>query len=137
MTVEKILYPMDELEGKVSENVYRLLGVYGMAEMTICFDVKNYTPGREGRLYMPNGDPGYPPEPAEYDLEPEQDYGQQYVGRLFIKAATKAGLARELLSCAMVIPTIVETINKAVDELEVDDEVANAFDSWNDDASNY
>ena len=24
-----------------------------------------YEPGSPGRMYMPNGDPGYPPEPAE------------------------------------------------------------------------
>lgn len=27
-----------------------------------------YSPGRPGRMYMPNGDPGYPDEPAELQI---------------------------------------------------------------------
>lgn len=27
-----------------------------------------YSPGDPGRMYMPNGDPGYPPEPADVDF---------------------------------------------------------------------
>jgi hypothetical protein len=33
------------------------------ATVTFC-----YSPGRPGRNYMPNGDPGYPDEPAEIEL---------------------------------------------------------------------
>ena len=29
----------------------------------------NLYPGRSGRWYMPNGDPGYPDEPAECEVE--------------------------------------------------------------------
>ncbi len=41
----------------------------GEAEYTAWFD---YSPGRPGRNYMPNGDPGYPDDPPElcvYELE--------------------------------------------------------------------
>jgi len=27
-----------------------------------------YSPGRPGKMYMPNGDPGYPDEPAEVEI---------------------------------------------------------------------
>ena len=37
----------------------------GQAEYVAHFD---YSPGRPGRSYMPNGDPGYPDEPAELIL---------------------------------------------------------------------
>lgn len=33
--------------------------------LVVEFDI---TPGRPGRLYLSNGDPGYPPEPAEVDI---------------------------------------------------------------------
>lgn len=36
-----------------------------MGEVTAFFD---YSPGRPGRNYMPNGDPGYPDEPPELDV---------------------------------------------------------------------
>lgn len=39
--------------------------IYVELEMLVEFD---YTPGRPGRNYMPNGDPGYPDEPAEFDV---------------------------------------------------------------------
>ena len=38
------------------------LGAIGEKEVTVQYD---YSPGRPGRMYMPNGDPGYPDEPAE------------------------------------------------------------------------
>lgn len=28
----------------------------------------NFYPGSPGRMYMPNGDPGYPPEPDELEV---------------------------------------------------------------------
>lgn len=28
----------------------------------------NYLPSTPGRMYLSNGDPGYPPEPAEFDI---------------------------------------------------------------------
>jgi len=43
----------------------------GEAEYTAWFD---YSPGRPGRNYMPNGDPGYPDDPPElYVLYLERD----------------------------------------------------------------
>lgn len=35
------------------------------APFEVEFDI---TPGRPGKLYLRNGDPGYPPEPAEVDI---------------------------------------------------------------------
>ena len=29
----------------------------------------HYSPGRPGRMYLPNGDPGYPDEPPEFEIE--------------------------------------------------------------------
>ena len=29
----------------------------------------SYTPGRPAVMYLPNGDPGYPADPAEVDIE--------------------------------------------------------------------
>jgi hypothetical protein len=37
----------------------------GLGDCTIHYD---YTPGSPGRMYLSNGDPGYPDEPAELDL---------------------------------------------------------------------
>ena len=37
----------------------------GEAEYTAHFD---YSPGRPGKMYLRNGDPGYPDEPAELDI---------------------------------------------------------------------
>jgi len=51
--------------------------VYSKRRLTVVFEVDegnevevevDYYPGDPGRRYMPNGDPGYPPEPAEIDL---------------------------------------------------------------------
>ena len=43
----------------------------GETEYTARFD---YRPGRPGRNYMPNGDPGYPADPAElYVISLERD----------------------------------------------------------------
>jgi hypothetical protein len=28
-----------------------------------------YQPGSPGRMYMPNGDPGYPPDPEEFEIQ--------------------------------------------------------------------
>jgi len=36
-------------------------------EMPVTIEV-NYTPGEKGCRYMPNGDPGYPDEPAEIEI---------------------------------------------------------------------
>ena len=33
-----------------------------------CEVVAHYWPGRPGRWYMPNGDPGYPDDPAELEV---------------------------------------------------------------------
>ena len=41
------------------------LGVLGEAEVTVEYD---YSPGRPGKMYLRNGDPGYPPEPALVDI---------------------------------------------------------------------
>ena len=35
----------------------------------LAFEVDfDYSPGDPGRMYMANGDPGYPPEPEEWDV---------------------------------------------------------------------
>ena len=35
----------------------------------LAFEVEfDYSPFRPGRMYMPNGDPGYPDEPAEMEI---------------------------------------------------------------------
>lgn len=36
-----------------------------LAKLVIDFD---YTPGRPGRMYLRNGDPGYPPDPEERSI---------------------------------------------------------------------
>lgn len=42
------------------------LGLLG--ERTVCVEY-TYSRGRPGRMYMPNGDPGYPDEPPECDID--------------------------------------------------------------------
>jgi len=37
----------------------------GGHELEVVYD---YTPGRPGRAYMPNGDPGYPDDPPELEI---------------------------------------------------------------------
>jgi hypothetical protein len=40
-----------------------------IAEVESCFEVTaNRTPGDPGCWYLPNGDPGYPPEPGEIEI---------------------------------------------------------------------
>lgn len=41
------------------------LGLLGEHAIEVTY---SYSPGRPGRMYMPNGDPGYPDEPAEWEL---------------------------------------------------------------------
>jgi len=40
-------------------------GELGEFEVEVHF---TYSPGTPGRMYMPNGDPGYPDEPAEFEV---------------------------------------------------------------------
>ena len=48
----------------VSELVYKDHLAYDVPlEITV-----DYTPGSPGRMYMPNGDPGYPPESPEMEI---------------------------------------------------------------------
>lgn len=37
-----------------------------------------YSPGSPGRMYMPNGDPGYPPEPPEIEFLAVSCDGEDY-----------------------------------------------------------
>ena len=39
----------------------------GEQELLLTVEVAVY-PGSPGRMYMPNGDPGYPPEPSELEV---------------------------------------------------------------------
>lgn len=38
---------------------------YGDTELVV---TGNYSLGEPGRMYLPNGDPGYPPEPPEFEI---------------------------------------------------------------------
>ena len=49
-------------------------------DMVIYFKVVSYSPGSPGCMYQRNGDPGWPPEAAEYEFEIDRiefDSGQQ------------------------------------------------------------
>ena len=41
------------------------LGILGERKCEVEY---HYSPGRPGKFYMPNGDPGYPPDPAEVEV---------------------------------------------------------------------
>jgi hypothetical protein len=42
----------------------------------------SYSPGRPGKMYMPNGDPGYPEEPAEIEILNVYLYGLNIISQL-------------------------------------------------------
>ena len=48
-----------------SQTVTLDFGVLGEQDVEVSY---YYSPGRPGRMYMPNGDPGYPDEPAELEI---------------------------------------------------------------------
>jgi len=48
-----------------SQTVTLDFGVLGEQDVEVSYA---YSPGRPGRMYMPNGDPGYPDEPAEVEI---------------------------------------------------------------------
>lgn len=48
----------------------------------------DYFPARQGRMYMPNGDPGYPDEPAEFFVSGMTIRGDDVydeVARMYVK----------------------------------------------------
>ncbi len=48
-----------------SQTVTLDFGVLGERDVEVSY---SYSPGRPGRMYMRNGDPGYPDEPAEVEI---------------------------------------------------------------------
>lgn len=42
------------------------LGIAGQLDVTIRY---TFTPGRPGKMYLKNGDPGYPADPCEVDID--------------------------------------------------------------------
>jgi len=48
-----------------SQTVTLDFGNLGEQEVQVDY---TYSPGRPGKMYMPNGDPGYPDEPAEVEI---------------------------------------------------------------------
>lgn len=41
-----------------------------------------YSPGRPGKMYLRNGDPGYPPEPAEAEIIAVYLFGHDILSQL-------------------------------------------------------
>jgi len=52
---------------------------YGDTEYVV---TGTYTEGRPARMYMPNGDPGYPEEYPEFDIEDVTVEGRSIMGLL-------------------------------------------------------
>ena len=61
------LSDLDLEEAGISEDVLDI-------ELEIVFDVVCVDKGRPMVMYLPNGDPGYPAEPAEYEMTLETNF---------------------------------------------------------------
>lgn len=72
-------------EKDASHEAYRNI-VREMEEVVVTFDVV-YTPPQKGCWYLPNGDPGYPDEPAEVEamLVPDSINPLKYVLEKYLK----------------------------------------------------
>lgn len=62
-----------------SQTVTQDFGCLGEHDVQVDY---SYSPGRPGKMYMSNGDPGYPDEPAEFEIVNVYLYGLDVLSQL-------------------------------------------------------
>lgn len=70
--------------------------IEGLGDCTICYD---YSPGRHGVHTMPNGDPGYPDDPAELYVTVVQIGSCEFDAEVFSEAVKEDLTAAAELDC--------------------------------------